>query len=193
MDKYQQAIFDFATKDENFEFTFEIGNNFELFRRKLINDFWDNVVFLLKEKSIELNGWIPWKENEVVTGGDTIAGIYSNEYYSENYDTSANISFFNWGDGRVLYGIFFNQKVPGINYDKILEFAQKTIKSDWQIAPKSWWWPVYKYTGENFKTFLSLQKILPNQREALAEEFVNNLINAKSELSFLIVKFGVKI
>jgi hypothetical protein len=192
MDKYQEAIFDFATMDENFEFTFEIGNNFELFRRKLISDFWDSVVRLLNGKVSELNGWIAWREDEVVKGAGTIAGIYSMDYYSDEYDVSVSTSFCNWGDGRILYGVCFNKEVPTIKYDKIMSSAKKTIKGDWRFAPESWYYPVYKYTDENFNNYSSLRKILPNQKELLAEEYADNLIAAHKELYFLIDKFGIK-
>ena len=192
MDKYQEAIFDFATKDENFEFTFEIGNKFELFKRKLINDFWDEVVHKLNEKANEINGWIPQREDEVIKGCTTIAGIYNKDYSCDKYNNSVSISFCNYGDGRILYGICFNWDVPGINYTKILSSAKKALGKEWLFAPESWGWPVYKFTDENFKKYLSLKKILPSQKDLLAEEFADKLITTHKELFFLINKHGIK-
>ncbi len=192
MDKYQEAVFDFATKDENFEFTFEIGDHFELFKRKLINGFWDEVVHKLNEKATEINGWIPRRENEVIKGDTTIAGIYNKDYSCDKYNNSVNISFCNYGDGRILYGICFNWDVPGISYNKILSSAKKVLGKEWLVAPESWSYPIYKMTDENFKKYQSLKKILPSQKESLAEEFSDKIITTYKELSFLIEKNGIK-
>lgn len=192
MNKFDLDLYDFITMSENFQPAFEIATKYESFRKKLIKDFWDKVISKLEEKSSKLNGWIPWVYDEVIKGYDRIAGLHHKTYTCDEYDDSVGTCFFNHGGGQICYGVYFNKDVPTLNYEKVMNYASRIIKDGWKLAPKSWWFPIYKYTDENFTSYSSLKKILPSEGDFLAEDYANKLIATHIEFIVFIEKFGTK-
>jgi hypothetical protein len=193
MDKFKEELFLFCIKEQNFQLVYEVAENFDFFKRKLLDDFWADVVFGLKQKSKEIDGWNSWKENEVIKGSSYIAGIYGSKHCptGDSY-ASVTVSYFNYGDGRVMYGLNFNESVSKDICTVLIKELNTLEVSEWKVAPKNWAWQLYKFTGENFNNYNSLVKVLPERKEVLVKEYINNLVNTYKVFKDFIDKYGVK-
>lgn len=186
MNKFDKDLYEFVTSVENFEPAFEIANKFELFKAKLIKDFWRNVFENLKPYKKDLEGWLSFQET------DSLIWLYHKKYCNQDEIASIATCFYNYGSGRIMLGIYFNKEINSFKYEKVREFAAKMIKDEWRLGPKTDSFPIYKLMNENFNTYETLRKILPLEGDGLAREYAETLVNAHKELYPLIEKFGVE-
>lgn len=198
MNKFDHDLYEFVTSVENFEPAFEIANKFDFFKKRLIENFWqkviDNIELNIKHAYIpELNGWIA-SDNGIKSSN--ILGIYNDEYCNKNYHyPSVETCFLNWGDGRIIVGLFFNteERIKGLDINKVRNYIKKTLLKNWKLAPLGYSLPIYKFMKDNFNTYETLRKILPSEGDFLANEYAETLINIHKELYPLIEKFGIKL
>ncbi len=198
MDKFDQNLYEFVTLAENFEPAFEIANKFDFFKKRLIGSFWqkviDNIELNIKHYDIpELNGWIA--SDKGIIKSPNILGIYNDEYCNESYHyPSVETCFLNWGEGRIIVGLFFNpeERIKGLDINKVRNYIKKTLLKNWKLAPLGYSLPIYKFMNDNFNTYETLRKMLPSEGDFLAKEYAQILINTHKELYPLIEKFGIK-
>lgn len=185
MNKFDDDLYDFVIKPENFEPVFELANRFDDFKEKLIKDFWRNVFENLKSCK-NLDDWYAEQET------DSLIWLFNKKYCDQDEIASIATCFYNYGSGRIMLGIYFNKEINTFNYEKVREFAEKMIKDEWRLGPKNDSFPIYKLMNENFNTYETLRKIFPSEGDGLANEYAKALVNAHKELYPLIEKFGIK-
>ncbi|MGI8584520.1 MAG: hypothetical protein ACR2KX_20205 [Chitinophagaceae bacterium] len=195
MNKFDEDLYDFVIKEENFEAAFEIGNRFKIYKEKLIKNFWSKVInnlesIIKQSNDSKLKNCIVSDEDIIKTNG--AISMYNAEYDSKNYENvSVSTSFFNWGEGKITNGLFFNSdEIKSINKLKIIKYCEKQYKS-WNMHP-DYTLTIYKFLPDNFNDYETLRKIIPAGEGLLAEEYAESLISTHLELYPLIEKFGVK-
>ncbi len=198
MNKFDEDLYEFITTPDNFEASFEIANKFEVFKKKIIEDFWQKVIENIElniqlDKRTELKDWIISDENIIVNNG--CLGIYNDKYCSEKLIcTSVETCFQNWSSGNIVVGLYFNsqEKIKGLNKNNIIAYCKKNVSNDWKLSSPTYDLPIYKRMKENFNSYDTLRKILPSEGDFLAKEYAQTLIDTHIELYPLIEKFGVK-
>lgn len=196
MNKFDDDLYNFIIKPENFEPVFELSNRFNDFKERLIINFWRKVVSYLEFNEPELKGWKYCIQEEVPQSGSMIY-LYKDEYCSKITQEPASVltTFYNEvsGGGKIILGVSFDRTLSKLNYEKVRKFAAQIIKAGWKLSPPNiWTFPIYKYMDEDFNSYDSLRKILPSEEDYLAKEYADTLMSTHIELYPLIEKFGIK-
>ena len=175
MSIYQDEIFNYLTKRDNFMPAYDIYQMFPNVKNTLISQFWPIVKSTLQELISEPD----WK----IDLAEDISIRYS------KLSVSINDSFyvvFEGLDKQPFFGLlidFDNNTLdrPRINeHAKNFQAIQGMKKSDWYLG--------YTLTGENFDNIETLKRILPENREVLAKEFATLLF----ELAYAIKEDAFK-
>jgi hypothetical protein len=166
----EKKIYELVTKSENFEIAFEIHEKFGGVKEQLIEDFWQ---FLLKrvknsfeEMIIEYNEaddensiWLTPKKN------------YKNRFqsYCIYFEESERIEIAIRIIDRLTNG---KQKIVLERYDELIK--SKDMHS-FNIQPDNGNTWFYKDFDEDFKKIHGLRKILPENRNALIDEYIKSM------------------
>lgn len=176
--KYDEAVFEFITKEENFSAACEISDNFQKIKDRLIEEFWKEVKELLEEKNKQENK--KW-----------CIGI---EKPDINEDRS-NLGFwFAGGDIRVMfyglsgksynlwYGLWINKENEKLKEKIELYDSEIQRLKDNKGMCNFRWFLASEDTGYNFQTKETLERILPHNRSELSKDLADLLFEFTDEM-----------
>ena len=163
---FDQKVFDFITKEENFESAFEIHQKMEDRKGQLIIKFWELVAIKMEHRPAD-----KWKmfnnESEEI-------GIYLDEWM-DSTGTIFCVYFFDIFS-KLKYGIFIDElnKKRQFDNNKIDEYVYTNIfLSNYEAEEEL----IFQETQYDFNDLNTLKQILPHNREKLANELVQTLFD----------------
>lgn len=178
MDNYNQEIFNFLTKSENFEPLIKAVDHFDMVRTEILNRFWNKVLNYVNELK---EGNLPnWKA----------------EFYPNIHAKYAHLCLYNieWEkDNEIPFCIAWENLCYHpyvgfwLNNDLRNEYDLDGIKSAVRlnsslkgadfILDHQVWWAFYYYSNHNFNERKTLLEILPDQSDEIAKDYAQQLVN----------------
>ena len=172
MSEYKEAKFNFITKSENFKAAFEVSEQMEEIKKKLITDFW-------KAVKIKIESKIEEKKLEWTIRLDDVFDTYSklHIFTSGSYDISASYEGLS---KNLLFGIWIHTQNGNFDQKDIDEnIKKKNLFMDKNLNSKHWiCWENYQ---DHFNKIETLMKILIDIREKFADEIATHLFKFAEE------------
>jgi hypothetical protein len=177
MSTYQDEIFNYFTKKDNFFSAYEIYQLFPEIKNTLIEQFW-----LTVKKSLEVLA----KETDwEIEMSDNISETYSKLriWVDDNF----GVCYEKLHD-QTYYGLWINFDNKMLDRLKINAYAAdlKAINT----MNKSQWWLGWSYIAANFNNIETLKRILPGNKDDYAQELANQLFQLAKDLQDDILKMS---
>jgi len=188
MSAYDNKLYAFLTKKENFEPYSEMVNHFETIKYRLLTEFWGEVY-----KGLRAPG--RWKifKDDIIPDRWAKVGFYQEQYSTPEGDIMA-IAFEHL-DRDVLYGLWFARDILDSPFDfkAVCEYVKQQLK-DWTAGSGGWYYAARRDTGDDFSKPEHLLRILPENRSTVVKEYAGYLNTALIELEAISRKYlkGVK-
>ncbi len=175
--KYDEAVFEFLTKEENFSAVCEISENFPKIKDRLIKEFWGEAKEGLKRKVNE-------KEKKWDIKEDFIDKPWHQMGF---WFASGNIRVtFEYLSSNLLYGLWRNPDNKEKFEEKVKQYTEEIetrLKNNREMKYTSHsFLAAYKLTDYNFKTNETLKRILPHNRSEFANELADLLFELTEEI-----------
>lgn len=172
MSLLEEKMYGFITQPDNWQLAREISEKMDYVKDRLLQEFWREV----KER---INGRLDSKE--WVVDMTDLYDTYS--YIRVSHNSWENLFFvaFEGLHRDILIGIqrdLVSNKVPNELHEQIANHLTSIEKN---INQKSDWWPGYFFTGDDFRYFPTVGKILPSNRQALVDKYSNMLLDLKDK------------
>ena len=172
MSIYEEEMFKYITKVENFEVAFEISELFPDVTKKVIAQFWGQV----KNKLIESTNNTHW----VVSLDDDVFSTWSSlNLTREKWKESFYVMYEKLHE-NVYYGLWINYEHNDLDMNRIVRHVEN-IESLYDMK-KSKYWLGYTHIGEDFNSINTLKKILPSRNNDLADELAKLLFDFAEEI-----------
>jgi len=169
MSNYKEEIIEYFTKKDNFISGYEIYQIFPEVKKAMVEQFWGRVKVFLEELNVNSQ----WQINI----SNDIFATYSNISVRNNNNIWVAIEQLH---SKAYYGIKIDFENKKLNRDEINRYATK-IKAIADMKSTRWWLG-WKYIGDDFNEIESLKKILPENRDNLAQEFAKFLFDFALEV-----------
>ena len=148
--KYNEEIFYFLTNAENFSFAFEVSENFDLVKNRVIEDFWIEIKKHIEEKVKKENK--SWKIEQTK--------IKEGELHQNN---QVKVMFQLWKKRWLYYGLWINTENEQVDIKKFRENEQlEEIRRIRKMHDKYEKWPCATNSILDFNKRADIEKILPN-------------------------------
>jgi hypothetical protein len=170
MSTYQDEIFNYFTKKDNFYSAYEIHKLFPEVKNKIIEQFW----LAVKDSLEALNKDSGWK----IDISENIFETYSSLYieFDENFYV-----LFEKLHGQTYYGLWINHENKKLDRQQINQFAEK-IPALNNMMKKSHYFLGMNETGANFDDIETLKKILPDNKDDYVHELAKLLFDLAIEV-----------
>ncbi len=155
----EEKIYDLVTKNENFEFAFDIHSRFESIKERLIQEFWDLLIISFKKKFP--NYKFSNEENNDFNCDVSIKTIPNFTFYFLLDDNVYEYGFVFQHNGTKKQKNEAQDKFENILEECILDFDDKSSL-------------FYENGKEEFNNLFSLKKILPENKALLIEKYIND-------------------
>lgn len=149
-------LYELITKNENFEFAYDISQRFAEIETRLWKEFWAN----FKNKLNGLNS--NFQFNDFESGFD----FYIKKWKKSRYYLAINES------NRMEFGVEIDFTGSKKQFQEIRNFLSEEFENDEYIDNKANTLIYYINFNENFELIHNLKKILPENRDKLIEESV---------------------
>lgn len=170
MSTYQDEIFNYLTKKDNFFSAYEIYQEFPGVKKNLIKQFWLSVKDELTELSEKTDWKIEVSENVFETYSSLSIRINDNFYVA--YEKL---------HGQTYHGLWIDNDNKQLDRIKINDYASNIESLNWM--KKYDYWLGCTLTGTNFDSIDTLKKILPDNRVDFAKELATLLYELANELN----------
>jgi hypothetical protein len=180
MSTYQDEIFNYLTKKDNFFSAYEIYQAFPEVKKTLIEQYWQNV----KDELIELTKNTNWK----VELSENVFETYSKLRIWLNGPNEGFGIVIEKLHGESYHGLWIDVNNKQLDRARIDEYTSKieVIKG----MKKNNYWLGWTYSGVNFDSIETLKKILPDNRMEFAHEFATMLYKLAEELNNDVLKMS---
>lgn len=166
MDTYENEIFEFVAKKENYKSAVEISNLLPKIRNRIITDFWEDVKMKIEETN---NNWI-------VKLSKNVFDEYSYLQISKKeWQNKINVRYEKL-HSNFYHGIHTNNLNIRDIYNKE-EITQYFEKQDLPLNFNHAFFYSYHQDNENFSIIQTQIKALPEERDNFVNEVANFLIN----------------
>ena len=172
MSIYEDEMFKYMTKKENFEVAFEISELFPQVKNKLIEEFWKKV----NSNLIKMTDSLDWK----IDLDEEIFSTYSSLYVGRDKWKESFYTCYEKLHEGVYYGLWFDCDDSTLDANKIRKYSERI--ECLQETKKSKHWLGYRLIGENFNSIKTLKKILPDSREDFSNELADFLYRFTEEI-----------
>ncbi len=177
MNEYNENLYQFLTKAENFEPFFDLKEQYENVKRRLINEFWELVYDEIKLMPVNEHGWTYIVDAE---------NSHNRKLRAKHpvIADKAGIAY-EFLNGNVVLGAIFNRnKINVDSMSKIWRDATEYIKNlqGWEVGKGGWWYAIYKQNLLDMSQKASLMEILPEVRGTLAKDYALQINQAVKEL-----------
>lgn len=177
LNEYENKLYDFLVKEENFKNMSLVVEQFEMVRKQLIYSFWNEVIERSKAKLLEGNDSLKWQcefNQEGLKSGYFKPYFYLPEWKNAKGEQDICVSWDNNAAEGWWYGIMLNYHQP---YQGIIRKELTRLPRDWAkgitVKPNDAWWPYFKIMGLDLNNHNDLKRILPIIRDGLIEEYAN--------------------
>ena len=168
MNTYEEEIFNYLTKKENFTFAYEIYQDFPKVRDFLVEKFWETVKNSLEEK---VKG-TDWKVDFSFNKKETELSLkFVESIYIGFEGLNKTPDYFLYIDYEQ------NKKLDKVETDK--HTSDIDAIKDWEKDDAGSYW---KYLEDDFTNIETLKKILPENRDDFAQELAKMLFDFGEEL-----------
>jgi len=166
-DKKYQLI----TKSENFEFAYDLYNNFDSIKSRLIQEFWDKLSIMINKNL---------QNSDITEEGQCI---------TFNTSSLGKIIYYYWiSQNRFEYGIEFNHngtKKTVMNIeDNFIDLFEHKYDNQKEKA-----YSLFHRQNEDFSKLSGLVKILPENRNELIEKYATDFKDMKNKLDNMLIEF----
>lgn len=169
----EEKIYDLVTKNENFEFAFDIHSRFESIKERMIQEFWDLLIISFKKKFP--NYKFSNEENNDFNFEIFISSIKNTSFYINFEEETYQYGF----------GILHNGTKKNI---KEIEEKFINVLNEYSYEPEnktSWF---YENNEEEFESSFGLKKILPKNRTLLIEKYIKDFEKMIESVQVTILK-----
>lgn len=169
--KYESEVYEYLTIPENFETAWELSEQLNAVKDRLIEDFWNDVYSRLNELT-EDEEWCTEPNVSYRKGGDVF--IYLRD------DKNIKVCFNNTNK-NTYWGIWCNKSEEGYNWELFWNKRQNGIQK-WDLLQRNdTIWPAWNYYGLDFTTLPGVIKLIKAERGTLVEETANNLVRIAND------------
>ena len=173
MSIYEEEMFKYITKPENFEVAFEINELFSQVKNKIIEQFWQQV----ESRLLELTKETDWQ----VSLDDDVFSTWSSlnltrdewkECFYVNYEKLHE---------SVSHGLWVDYDDKDLDMKKIAKHSE-TIECLQDMKHNNKYWLGWKHIGEDFNSISTLKKILPDRSQDFEDELAKLLFDLAEEI-----------
>lgn len=187
-DTYTEEMFDFFTSKENFELVSNIYEQFEDVKTKLLTDFWQQVIEKV-ELLVKSTDWQIESYEAGVDLNDSALWLHKiNHYHQVDATPVIWVSYENL-NSRVYAHLQRDSNYINLGNDvliKHLSEIKQYIKSRGIIKEEL----CYIWTDDDFSQTKSLKKILPYNRELLADSYAKLIVDMANDLEVIMDKLA---
>lgn len=179
MSVYDDEIFNYLTKKENFYSAYEITQLFPQVRNKLVEEFWKKVTERIANE-LDKNSKDKW----VVELSEDVFETYSSLflYFSDSIGVA-----FEKLHGQPYYGVWIDSDNKKLDREKINKYASGLELLE-GMNKNSDYWLGWSLCGANFNTIETLKRILPENSDEYAEELAKLLFDLAVSMKSHIIK-----
>lgn len=180
MDSFQKNLYDFVTSDEKkLETAFDIGENWQSIKNKLLFDFRkdikDGILQKTDKYNVDIGGewddYVSLYKHSWMKMGEIIICINIEKMNADDY-------FGIWRNGDKI-----NNKKAELNSYLEQNLSHALNECNLTYTPDDYLWLVKKYSGYDYSKIAFLKEVIPSSRQALVEEYVNNLCKLAEDFS----------
>lgn len=189
-DTYTEEMFEFFTSKENFELVSSIYEQFEGVKSKLLTDFWQLVIEKLELIAMD-SIWTVESYDEGIDLKDSAVWLYKNNHFNVADETAIVWVSFENISSRVYAHLQRDSDYiePGNDFlIKCLSEIKGYDKPRGAIKQEL----CYIYTDDDFSHSKALKKILPYNRELLADSYANLLFTMANDLEGVMDKLAAQ-
>ena len=176
MSTYDDEMFKYLTKKENFISAYEIYQLFPEVKKTLVEKFWPSV----KGSLLRLTEGTDWKIEMSEDIFETYSGI--DLYCNDNIWVRIEKLY-----ARPYYGLQFDEENKMLDHSRIRNYASNVVSMK---VSNYKWWLCLEDTGYDFNNIETLKRILPENREDTAQELAKMLFDFGEELKEDILKMS---
>jgi hypothetical protein len=165
-------FFDLITKDENFEFAYDINERFENIRQKLWIDFFDD---LRKKLKLEHNDFIIEKTDDW-------------EFVLSYRKWNVFKFYYNFKDDHIKIGILSNY-IKNKKLFSEIDMCFREIMPDFSVEINTEEFRYFIICDEDLSTLHGLKRILPENREKIISEYYLKFKRLLEDIQESIIKF----
>lgn len=169
--QYEVEMCDFLSEPDNFKNMLLIVNQFELVKRKLLVDFWEDFSKTFMSLIQEPSEW----NVEILKGSEMSIFEWKVRVYKKSWLHQGNHEIsFGWEPehGRWYYGVIVNNS---LKYHPEIHLRLEPYAKQWRDKHKArpaTWWPFWKWESVNLSNQDELEKLLPSYRGHLVQHCV---------------------
>ena len=174
MDAYEVEIYKFLTQRENFENMVRVMDNYDMVRRKLIQDFWELVFTKLGKLNAEHGDMWEIKFYEDLFYKYSKLFIYKETWKIEHGLPALSIAWERLAFSTAYYGVWINNESKVMDTNAIRRYAQGLDMAKDFEKPTDFWgfWSEGNY---DFSKPSDLVNILPDKQEETATEYARTI------------------
>jgi hypothetical protein len=181
MNNYEEEIFNFLTTRQNFENVIRVREHWDMIQQKLLIDFWDLVIEKIDKGLEELN--LEWKT--FLKGSYSVSNssiwLFKKEWEVNTEETPPiRLEWQAMMFSTLHYGITVNLNSKLWNPSKMFSFLREDINIQKHQSNGNWY-PYYVDAPYSFETPKGLLRILPENRDEIANEYANTLLKLIDE------------
>ena len=151
--------FELITRTENFDFAYDIFENFQSIKERLVNEFWD--LLLKRFKKVISNCKITDRSDTKLAVDVTYKSLKNVNFYIGIYSD------------QLQYGIWFKNKGSKKNIHELeLFFKDSFDEYDPDEKKKNSYF--FEVEDENLDSLYGLKKLLPANRDQLIEKYIKD-------------------
>ena len=170
MSEFDEKVFDYLTRENNFTPAYEIYQLFPQVKARLIVEFWDLVQKHLKRNTDD-SDW-------VVKADDDYTSTYSKMGVHLEQDPAANIRvIYEKLHGDTYYGVWINCKNESLNIRDWHNYVEKEIEKLDSMSSANEYWLGRSSLDDDFNNIQTLKNILPGKRTKLAKVYAKELLD----------------
>jgi hypothetical protein len=173
MSSFDEMMFEFIVKPENWRVAREILERGDDIKGRLLRDFWSDVKCAV-ESGLSVNEW-EFKINENISDDYSLLSIAHkswNGMFSIAYEGLHT---------RTLIGVyrdFDSHNVSDAIHQQISTVLREIYKNS---EPAEDWWCIWFYTGEDFAQLSLYDKLLPTKKKDLVDRYAATMLELKSK------------
>ena len=166
----EDKMYELITKDENFNFAYDLSEHFESIKERLIKEFWDTLVLKFRK---ELLDYKVKEDNAYETHLDISSKSFTKvSFYVGVYES------------KLEYGISISHNGTKKKFRELEDIFSDIFEGyDPEVHNKVSWF--FEYGEEEFDSLFVLKKLLPENRDELINKYIHDfkkMIESKHEV-----------
>lgn len=150
-------MYELIIKPENFKFAYDINERFDSIKERVIQEFWELLILRLKKEFPEFSFKYKQGYNQYLEISDTSFRDFT--------------PFVEIAQEQFHYGVSFYYNGTQKKMRELeREFGSLFLENDYNLKGKIAWF--FNYSNEHFDTLSGLNKILPENKDLLIDQYI---------------------